>query len=306
MANVFVATVPGVSSLRNRLSFDGLEKGREAFTTVVSDTELEQVGSDGSILRLFGNFSSEDQAEWIIYAIDHSLDGAPIISMSDLTLSFSDFSTLGSSELSRLMLAGDDRISTLQNSESNLRTFGGNDEVLLGSGNDVVRAGGGHDQVRGELGDDRLIGGYGRDTLHGNGGEDILRGGVGRDLLFAGVGNDDVGGGAGADRLFGGHGSDVLRGGAGADRINGGTGDDTMYGGAGADVFVFNRGDHTDRIVDFEVGVDRIRLNRGAESMDDVDFGLVGDDVAIYFANVTVFVENTTIAELDNADNFLF
>ncbi|WP_392342283.1 calcium-binding protein (plasmid) [Phaeobacter sp. BS52] len=307
MANVFVASFPGVSSLSNYLAFDGFETSRTSFGTIVSPTELEQTGEDGSILRLGGDFASEDQADWQIFSMDHSLDGAPIVSISDISMSFDRFVSLRAEDVARELLSGDDQITALLNDNvTAIRTYAGGDRVSLGASDDTVAAGAGNDFLTGGLGADVLRGGSGADTLHGNGGDDVLRGGVGRDVVFGGVGADLLGGGRGNDRLIGGSGSDTIRGGAGVDRLYGGTGDDLMTGGDGADIFVFNEGDHTDRITDFEVGVDRIKLGRGAESMDDVDFAQVGDDAAIYFANVTILVEDTTFSELQSADHFLF
>ncbi|MEC8573166.1 MAG: calcium-binding protein, partial [Pseudomonadota bacterium] len=61
-----------------------------------------------------------------------------------------------------------------------------------------------------------------------------------------------------------------------------------------------------DTITDFSVGQDRIKIGRGADGLDDLTFNTLGDDIQITFADVTILVENTTLAELDNADNFLF
>lgn len=52
--------------------------------------------------------------------------------------------------------------------------------------------------------------------------------------------------------------SQTLSGGEGADRIRGGQGTDTLSGGTGADVFVFTAGDGSDRIRDFQIGVDKL------------------------------------------------
>ena len=78
--------------------------------------------------------------------------------------------------------------------------------------------------------------------MHGDAGDDWLKGGDGRDTLLGGTGSDDLQGGAG---------DDVLRGGADHDGLT---------GGAGRDSFVFARGDGPDWIVDFEAGVETLRL----------------------------------------------
>jgi hypothetical protein len=73
-------------------------------------------------------------------------------------------------------------------------------------------------------------------------------------------GDDWLVGGDGPDSLDGGAGSDDLQGGAGDDVLRGGTGHDGLTGGAGRDTFVFARGDGPDWIVDFEPGVETLRL----------------------------------------------
>ena len=92
------------------------------------------------------------------------------------------------------------------------------------------------------------------DKLVGNGGNDVLNGLAGNDTLL---------GGTGADKLYGGDGNDSLDGGDGADILDGGNGNDTLMGGAGKDIFVFNTvvGVDVDRIVDFKLADDRIRLS---------------------------------------------
>jgi Ca2+-binding RTX toxin-like protein len=76
-------------------------------------------------------------------------------------------------------------------------------------------------------------------------------GGTDADIL---TGNDA------ANRLVGEAGADTLSAGAGADLLEGGAGDDGLAGGSGADTFLFLADDGTDRILDFEVGIDVIDL----------------------------------------------
>ena len=98
--------------------------------------------------------------------------------------------------------------------------------------------------------DAKLVGRRGADDLYGRAGDDILRGGKGHDWLF---------GGAGDDHLFDGRGKDV------------------MIGGDGADVFVMTDDGQTDRIRDFEQGLDSIDLsNWEAEGIGDLDISVRG------------------------------
>lgn len=167
----------------------------------------------------------------------------------------------------------------------------GNDSIWGGAGNDTIGAGAGDDVAWGEDGDDFVSGGAGNDTLYGGAGNDGMSGSFGSDLMEGGPGDDNMGGGFGRDTLFGGSGNDTigagpdddllyglagndflaggpgndrLFGGDGNDRLNGGDGNDVLTGGAGADVFVFTvwTAGESDRITDFENGIDRIQLPR--------------------------------------------
>ena len=71
-----------------------------------------------------------------------------------------------------------------------------------------------------------------------------------------------------ADRLLGAGGNEVLSGNDGADFLHDGAGADTLTGGRGADTFVLCNDNGTDRISDFENGLDRIDLS---------DWGMVYD-----------------------------
>lgn len=99
--------------------------------------------------------------------------------------------------------------------------------------------------------DDTVIALDGNDTIRGNGGNDFFNGNRG---------NDTIDGGAGNDTLFGGKDDDLLIGGTGDDLLSGDVGNDTIVGGEGSDIFVLAAGRGTDRIEDFVVGTDRIRL----------------------------------------------
>ncbi|UWQ34536.1 calcium-binding protein [Leisingera sp. M527] len=207
------------------------------------------------------------------------------------------------------------------------------DLILGGAGNDTLSGLSGSDLLLGEDGNDRLLGGAGRDTLNGGDGDDDLWGGSGRDLLIGGMGDDlligskhgdRLLGGGGADELKGGHGKDVLIGNSGNDLLVGGGGSDTLKGESGrdmllghkgndvltggsqADTFVFHKGHGNDTITDFTAGEDHIAIGRGASRLSQLDFESQGDDVLVSFANVTILVEDITVAQLQDADNFLF
>ncbi|MDP2711175.1 MAG: MopE-related protein [Solirubrobacteraceae bacterium] len=122
----------------------------------------------------------------------------------------------------------------------------GGDDVLIGGGNDDVLDGGsGRDTVSYEhrAADDPITatlapptpGGGGRDESDQFIGIEVLRGGAGADALSGGPGNDTLIGGPGNDTLSGAGGNDVLMGEAGSDALFGGDGEDELYGGDGDD-----------------------------------------------------------------------
>ncbi|MEM7528960.1 MAG: Ig-like domain-containing protein [Pseudomonadota bacterium] len=159
-----------------------------------------------------------------------------------------------------------------------LETGEGDDTLLGNGGRDTLDGNGGNDLIIGGGDDDELDGGVGNDTVLGEDGVDVLRGGEGSDSLEGGFGNDKMFGGSdddtllgeegndallgdeGNDLLIGGIGNDLLLGGAGNDTIRAGEGTDALLGGADADFFVFNPGDGTNQIADFEIGVDTVVL----------------------------------------------
>ncbi|WP_111732385.1 calcium-binding protein [Roseovarius amoyensis] len=124
-----------------------------------------------------------------------------------------------------------------------------------------------------------------------------LNGGADNDLIFGGSGNDSMNGNGGNDTLLGGAGNDTLR---------GGPGDDIASGGAGADVFVFEMGDGTMRITDFEAGVDRLAiagLRDGFTVADLLPFvSQDGDDVVIASGGLEIRFEDTLLPDLSASD----
>jgi Ca2+-binding RTX toxin-like protein len=99
------------------------------------------------------------------------------------------------------------------------------------------------ENVIGGSGDDIMFGNDVANTLIGGGGDDEIHGGGGDDVLDGDVGSDYLSGDAGLDELYGGVGDDTLDGRGGADELFGGDGNDTLDGGGGIDLYFGDSGD---------------------------------------------------------------
>ncbi|MDY6901987.1 MAG: M10 family metallopeptidase C-terminal domain-containing protein, partial [Cyanobacteriota bacterium] len=115
-----------------------------------------------------------------------------------------------------------------------------------------------YDFLLGEHSNDTLYGLAGNDTLNGERGDDIINGGTDKDLLVGAKGND------------------VL--------IDG-DGGDLMIGGQGADVFWISSWDIPDEpstILDFNVGMDTIKIGRLGVTFDSLTFKNDQSSTTIY------------------------
>ena len=81
--------------------------------------------------------------------------------------------------------------------------------------------------------------------------------------IALGVSIEHAVGGSGADLILGNGLANRLVGKQGDDSLDGGQGADTLTGGLGADRFVFDLGDGSDRITDFDNALDRLVLDAG-------------------------------------------
>lgn len=242
----------------------------------------------------------------------------------------------GSSDFIRTNL-GNDRISTGSEFIGTIVTRDGNDTVNLGSGGaQYVDLGNGDDTIRVSVMEAfqgvTIQGGSGIDTLDLSritqsvfvdlsqigtfqnigtsagltvpgvigylsiGGIENLRGTSRADVLTGRDNNNLLQGGNGSDRLSGLGGNDTLVGGKGNDRL---------FGGSDADVFVFGRREGTDRIMDFELGLDQIQFN-GVSRLSQITFADTAAGARLTAIDTVVIVEGLTVAEVRDVDNFLF
>ena len=146
------------------------------------------------------------------------------------------------------------------------------EDVISGSGNDVLVGSPAPNRLNGADGDDRIVGLDGNDTLDGGEntpGNDTLDGGNGADCLFGRAGDDKLIGGDGPDCLFGAGGSDALQGEGANDTLAGGAGTDTLDGGDGDDSL-----DGAEPNLVGGDGADTLKGGTGADTL----LGQAGDD----------------------------
>lgn len=141
------------------------------------------------------------------------------------------------------------------------------------------------DRMRGGDQGNDFEGGAGDDLIFGGALDDWMFGGDGADYIDVGNGNGDyVSGGGGDDRIGMGYGSGMSDGGAGDDLIidrggddihRGGLGEDDIRDFGGSDLYIYNRGDGADRVID--VG--------GPDEVDELRFGdgILPSDVTVRF-----------------------
>lgn len=195
--------------------------------------------------------------------------------------------------------AGRDRLRG-DNGDDMLDGGAGNDRLIGGRGDDSLSGGDGNDRIKGNAGADIALGGDGNDRVIGGGGEDTLSGGEGNDRVKGGGGADIVNGGGGDDRVIGGRGEDTLDGGSGSDRYN---------GGLGADTLIFEVDGVSDKINDFEDGLDLIDIS--AFGVTDIGAIIasgrqVGLDAVIDFGGGdTIVIEDTQLSQIGADDLIL-
>ena len=129
-----------------------------------------------------------------------------------------------------------------------------------------------------------------------------MNGGRGDDIIYGDEGDDKLVGRDGNDMLFGGAGNDRINGGNGNDILTGGEGDDTLWGGAGEDVFVFSNSSGSDKIRDFESGIDL--LDFGDISFASITQTITDQGLHLFFDGGDVFIRGQLV-EL-GLNDFLF
>jgi Ca2+-binding RTX toxin-like protein len=142
------------------------------------------------------------------------------------------------------------------------------ENVIGGSGNDVLSGDAGANLLDGQAGNDNLFGGDGDDVLVGGAGTDAFDGGSGSDTasfahstatwtLDLTTGRATSGSSievlTSIENLIGGSANDTLRGDNVANVLDGDAGNDILIGGLGADTFVFGNHFGGDTVTDFSI-----------------------------------------------------
>ncbi|MBE9636315.1 calcium-binding protein [Salipiger mangrovisoli] len=107
-------------------------------------------------------------------------------------------------------------------------------------------------------------------TVTGSNGADLLRGSAADERVLGLGGADRIFALGGEDLIFAGAGDDTVRSGEGDDTIVGGAGRDVIYTGAGRDMVVLTDLAAFDKLYDFEVGVDSLRVQIKGITSDDL------------------------------------
>jgi Ca2+-binding RTX toxin-like protein len=173
----------------------------------------------------------------------------------------------------------------------------GNDFIAIDSGANVINGGGGFNTLSfenspGPLTVDLAAGkatGMGADTIANV--QCVIGGNHGNTLIAAASGSELIAG-TGRDILIGGTGDDTLVAGAGGDKVSGGGGKDT---------FVFQAGDHTLTITDFDAGSDDDILKIYGYSRAKTITQVGANTVIALSASDSIVLENTSAAGLDLA-----
>jgi len=300
--------------------------GVQANYTVIDNmdgtyTVTDNVGTDGT--------DTLESIEFLIFSdVTVDIETAVTAGSGEINGTSGDDNPLSGTEFADTIngLAGDDNIFGL----------GGNDTLNGGDGVDTLRGGDGDDILNGDAGNDNFFGGAGADMFNGGEGADrvfyndaaagiianfinptlntgeaagdtynsieSITGSNFDDVITSGNDDNDLVGLGGDDVLIGARGRDRLFGGAGEDRLLGGSGNDDLFGGAGADEFVIQSGAGSDRIFDYEVGVDVIQYIAGPGDISDLTIEQVGANTRITSIVGVLTLFGTTAADLTTAD----
>lgn len=281
---------------------------------VTAGQDLGQIGASGGNYAVHLHFELFDAESWVI-AVNLSGGSATLAEIENAqSLTFDDLGNITS-----VVLMGE--VDSTRPGQEYMRAF--TSDYFIDTAADRAR------WYDGDGADIFELTGKSAVEAFGLGGDDSLRGGSANDLLAGGSGNDSLNGGKGGDEMYGDAGNDVLNGKAGQrDDMQGGSGSDTLisagqgdtliggssplpsapelWGDGAKDVFKFTFGARgTATIVDFEDGIDRIKLVGLAQGPDDLTITSTQGGARITVADLTILVNGIEAADL-GANDFLF
>ncbi|SFI90109.1 Hint domain-containing protein [Celeribacter neptunius] len=243
--------------------------------------------------------------------------------------------------------AGDDTMGVGYTDAEGDQITSGDDYIFGDAGNDSITGGGGNDEIAGGEGDDTFYfdDGWGNDIVYG---DDWDGTGTGTDTLdfsavsapltvtftapedgtvsdgtntvtfdnieaiITGSGGDTIDASADNSGLYldGGAGNDDITAGSGDDTIVGGTGNDTLTGGLGNDTFIYNVGDGSDIITDFNSGNTGTLADGDSTNNDFIDLSGFYDDIWELYADQAddgiLNQSNDGVGDVDYSDNLQF
>ncbi len=300
-----IDTVMDVSTATeaNRIRFGAGVALTDLEVSVHGDTVTIAVGNGGDAINLVHDDPLNGDISRIVSVLEFA-DGSEA-TLADM-IPAADATIVGSDDADVLVGTGEDDVIDAGGGHDLVFALQGDDRVMGGLGRDIVFGGRGNDIfiVTGNDGaDDVFFGGPGFDTISGGGGDDSVR----LHRFSARNSVEAIDGADGANRIAGtrgydsidlsatrvsnidyidvGAGNDVVTGTVSRDVIVGGRGNDALNGGAGDDVYLFDRGDGRDRIVDLDLSVNNDWLQFGSTIRhDQLWFSRARDDLNISIA----------------------
>ncbi|MDK3020510.1 calcium-binding protein [Pseudodonghicola flavimaris] len=305
----------------NSWAAEDLEKiDFDSFSSPSLSPNLITGSVDGFFIRISGTFaySGGTLQSGTVSGVDVSYHSTPLVTVSGVRLDMDDLVYGSVATLTQKVFGGDDTLTSYWNQGETYSSFGGDDRLRLGTGDDEVDGGTGTDTfvldtpyapasiglagravvVDGAMGRDLLTNvellEFSNKTVAvdtGSTGNDVMTGDTYAsalsDILFGLDGDDRISGGKLADRLFGNDGADKLYGGRGNDMLNGGNGNDllkgaggydTLFGGNGNDRLIGGKGND---VMTGGGGRDSFLFTRGDGSDRITDFDLGRDTIVI-------------------------
>ncbi|UVC08042.1 calcium-binding protein [Rhizobium sp. TH2] len=257
---------------------------------------------DGDAILLDSGFSSGkiiNEEGGTIEGIFNAINGGPVTFINRGTIA-----DVASKSIEVYLGYGDDRF-------VNRGTLDG--AAFLGEGNDVadLRNGSTTSIVSGGLGNDTYIVNQndGQAYEYAGQGIDTLKTSVSFTATQAGEMEKFVAIGKANITIVANDLDNSVTGNRGKNLLDGGAGDDILRGGKGIDTFDFGTGGDSDRIMDFQNGVDRIDVS-GWNTIDDfADIQAIvtvsGDDLVLTLGNDDITIKDMKMSEL-NAGDFIF